>query len=507
MGIKIKMNDTPNSENQAGSVDELLSFDEAIKFLDTSKSTLYKLLSLEELRGVKVGRQTRFRRADLTAYLERGPVAIAVDPSAHGELEAELAFFKNAGSDDEEASSPQQDLSPETKIIALANSILEFAVQSNCSDIHFDPIGSTLRLRFRIDGALHVIRQIPMSLHDPLITRFKEVSHMNVSEKRLPQDGRFHLQSHGMSLDVRASLLPSSAGDSLVLRILDQSAATRSLDEIGMSEPCIALLRSSLNRPSGMIIATGPLGSGKTLLMYSCLSELNSPEVKIVTSEEPVEYELPGVIQFQSKPRLGLALVNGLRSALGQDPDIVFCSELRDRETAEVAFDAAVKGVLLLSTIFANDSLSALVRLADMGIEPYLISSGLNTVVSTRLIRRLCPHCKAPGDQEESRSLVARLAQRSVKGGYQTSRGALFYEPVGCPNCRGTGFLGRMGIYELLVCNPKLVGQLIKCSSQDEMLQLAIESGMQTLLMDGIRKAEEGETSIAEVLRVTDSRM
>ena len=492
---------------QTASVDELLSFDEAIKFLDTSKSTLYKLLSLEEIKGVKVGRQTRFRRGDLTAYLERGPVAVAVDPSAHGELDAELAFFKYAGSDDQEPSSPQQNLSPEAKIVELANSILEFAVQSNCSDVHFEPIGATLRLRFRIDGALHVIRQIPMSLHDSLITRLKEMSHMSVSEKKLPQDGRFHLQSHGMSFDVRASLLPSNLGDGLVLRILDQSAATKPLDELGMSDICLASLRSCLNRPSGMILATGPLGSGKTLLMYSCLSELNSPAVKIVTSEEPVEYQLPGVIQFQSKPRLGLALVNGLRSALRQDPDVVFCSELRDKETAEVALDAALKGVLLLSTIFANDALSALVRLADMGIEPYVISSGINALVSTRLIRTLCPDCKVIGDQEKCGSLAARQTQAYGKGGYQPNVEALFYEPVGCPNCRGTGFLGRMGIYELLVCNPKLVGQLIKCSSQDEMRHLAIESGMQTLLMDGIRKAEEGDTSITEVLRVTDNRI
>jgi len=501
----------PNSEFKPGSADELLSFDEAIKFLDTSKSTLYKLLSLEDIKGVKVGKQWRFRRSDLTAYLERSPVAMAVDPSAHGELDAELEFFSQEAqlirSDRTEVPSLPPGLSPESKIIELANCILELAVSSSCTDIHLEPVGSTLRLRFRIDGVLHVIRNIPMTLHDSLIARFKELSDMNVNEKRLPQDGRFHRKSNGMDLDVRVSLLPTNQGDSLVMRILDQGAAYKPLDELGMSEESLVMLRSCLDRPSGMILVTGPSGGGETLLMYSCLSELNTPGVKIVTTEDPVEYQVPGVIQFQARPRVGLALVNGLHCAFRQDPDIVMCSELRDRETAEVALNAALKGVLLLSGIFANDALGALARLAEMGIEPYIISSAIIAVVSTRLMRRLCPHCKAVGDQDKIRSLVARLVLTQTRGGYQPKVEAHYYEPVGCSKCRGTGFLGRVGIYELLTCNPKLVGQLIRCTSQDEMLRLAVESGMQSLVIDGIRLAMDGETSVGEVMRVTDTKI
>jgi len=501
----------PNSESHAGSAEELLSFDEAIKFLDTSKTTLYRLLSQDEIKGVKVGKQWRFRKADLTAYIERGPVAIAVDASALGELDSELRFFK----EELRTERPDEDLAPisvegqsaESKIVQLADGILRLAFKSNCSDIQFEPMGSVIRLRFRIDGLLHVIRQIPIRLHESLIARFKEMADMNLSEKRLPQDGRIQLQFDRTDFDIRVSTVPTAFGESAAMRILDRSAALRPLDQSGMSPANLVSLRACLDRPNGLILATGPSGSGKTLLVYSCLAELNSPGVKIVTAENLIEYQLPGTTQIQASDRIGLTLAAALRSAFRQDPDIVMCSELRDQETAKTALDAALKGVCLLSTMFANDVTSAIQRLTDMGIETYVISSALNAVVSTRWMRRLCQHCKAIANQEENRAVIANVTRHGRRAGYPVPDDAVLYEPVGCPKCRGTGFFGRISIFELLVCNPKLVGQLIQCPSQDEMLRLAIDSGMSTLLADGIRQVVSGETSIKEVLRVTDTKL
>ncbi len=459
------MSQESHSGLNSGAEDELFSFDEALNFLDTSKTTLYKLLSQDEIRGVKVGKQWRFRKADLVAYLERGPVALTVDPAAHGELDTELAFFEAeivALATEEEMSRTVLEVrSPETKIVALADHILEFALSSNCSDIHFEPMQSTTRLRFRIDGVLHTVRQMPSRLHDSLITRFKEMADMNPAEKRIPQDGRIRLHSSGKEYDIRVSMAPTPIGESAAMRILDRSAALQPLDQLGLSDEDLASLRSCINRPNGLTLAVGPAGSGKTLLIYSCLTELNSPGVKIATSEELVEYLIPGITQISTKPRLGLTLAAGLRSSLRLDPDVVMCSELLDQETAELALGAAMKGVGLLSTMFANDALKAIRRLSDMGIERYVIASALSAVVSTRLIRLLCPHCKESGDQEQIRSVVSHLTRLSTNG-FKLPEEAVFFEPIGCDKCRGTGFLGRSGIFELLVCTPSLVGQLIQ---------------------------------------------
>ena len=489
------------------SANDLLTIEEAIKFMDTSKSTLYRLLSQDEIKGVKVGKQWRFRKVDLIAYTERSPVAFAVDAKARKDIESELSFFdeelKTAGERQNTKLAAYEEQSSEEKIDALMNRILVLAIACGASDLHISPTKSSLRLRYRIDGVLQEIRRLPISLHDPLIALLKEMSEMNFMEKRLPQDGRISVQFNLRDYDLRVSLLPTIYGENAVIRILDQNSVRLGLEHLGMSEHQLQTVRGWILRRSGMIIATGPTGSGKTALLYSCLQEANSDERNALTVEDPVELQLADVTQVQVNRRAGLTYAAALRSFLRQDPDVILCSEMRDLETAEISIETALTGHLLLSALHTEDAPGAVLRLADIGIVRFLVASTLNGVIAVRLARKLCPHCKSIADQEESLELLAKVRKMTQRGGYVIPTGAVFYSPVGCEKCRHTGYKGRIGLFEVLNCNPLLVSKLYECASNEEMEQLAVQSGMHTLLADGMRKAAEGTTSIEEILRAT----
>lgn len=494
--------------SEAKSADELFSFDEAIKFLDTSKSTLYRLLSQDDIKGVKVGKQWRFRKGDLTAYLERGPVAVAVDGAARVDLEAELDFFTEAwltvGQQSEPALSPSSEQrTPEAKIVELADRIVFLAIVGSAGDIHLEPSASSLRLRYRIDGVLHDIRRLPMSLHESLLTRFKEMAEMNLSEKRVPQDGRISIQYRGKEYDLRMSVLPTLYGENAVIRILDRTSVLLGLEKLETRPDELDALRTWMHQSRGLILATGPTGAGKTTLLYSCLQEVNTAEKNVLTIEDPIEHRLADITQVQVNKRVGVTFAGVLRSFIRQDPDVILCGEIRDIETVEMMVEASLTGHLVLSVLHTEDTLSALLRLDDMGLARYLVTATLLGVVATRLARKLCAHCKTVSPLEEGRPVSDKLRRLTENGGYRIPQEAVFYSAAGCPRCHGTGYQGRMGLYEILNCTPPLVAQLYQCGSHEERTRLAVLAGVRTLLADGMQKAVEGETSIDEVLRAT----
>jgi excisionase family DNA binding protein len=449
-----------NEQNEATTSD-LLSFDEAIKFLDTSKSTLYRLLSQDEIRGVKVGKQWRFRKSDLTAYIERSPVAVSVDVSARADLETESEFFAGEILDAGEIPKSAESSSPEAKIVELADRILQSATIEGASDIHIEPGENSLRLRFRIDGVLHEIRRIPMNLHDSVTTRFKEMAEMNLIEKRLPQDGRFRIQNDEKEYELRMSILPTLYGESIVMRILDRNATLPGLDRLGIEAHQVDFIRACMNRPSGVVLVTGPTGSGKTTFLYSCLLEIDASGAKVLTVEDPIEMRFPDIVQVQVNARNGLTFAAAMRSIQRQDPDVILCGELRDRETVQLALQTAITGHVVLSALHADDCLGAISRFVDIGIERFLITSSLNAIVATRRSRKLCPHCKSVADAS---LLAAKVIPVAERGGYRGPKDAVFFVPKGCEHCRGTGFQGRINFYEVLPAIPNSLPDLFQPS-------------------------------------------
>jgi len=480
--------------------DSLLTLDEAVKFLDTSKSTFYRLLAQDDVKGVKVGKQWRFRKEDLLAYVNRSPVAAGVAPIARAELDAELTFFREAyveaeGGEPEEPEGADS----EARIGGLARYILKLAAAERASDVHIEAGPATLRVRFRIDGVLHDIRRLPMSLHESLVARLKSEADMLIAEKRLPQDGRFRMFESGTEYDVRVSLVPTAFGESLVLRLLDRSSVLIGLESLGASATELDLLRSRLRRYTGLIVVTGPSGSGKSTLHYASLQEVAMAEKKVLTAEDPIEYILPDITQIQMNRRHGVTFAAALRSMLRQDPDVLMCSEVRDKETAEIALQAALTGHLMLISLHADDTVGAVMRLAGMGIEAGTLGSAMNCVVATRLVRRLCPHCKQPAATE------ARAMLRAI--GHAVQEAATLMEPAGCAKCHGTGYRGRLGIYEILVATPRLIADLLSAESEAEAQAIADAAGRRSLLAIGLDRAAEGEVSVDDVLRATGNWM
>jgi len=332
---------------------------------------------------------------------------------------------------------------------------------------------------------------------------------MNLAEKSLPQDGRIRFRHDGKEYDLRTSVLPTTVtapiayGESIVMRNMAMTAVRQDLDLLGADGKQMDTVRHWLDRSGGMILATGPTGAGKTTLLYSCLHEIDTMKKKVFTIEEPVEYPIADVVQTQTNRRVGMTFAAALRSVLRHDPDVILCGEMRDLETAEHAIEAALTGHLLLSTLHTEDAPSALLRLVDMGIQRYLVSATVSGVVAQRLVRRLCPHCKTAAASEETAALLEKVRPLAEMGGYRIPDGAALYTAVGCDRCRRAGYQGRIGLFEILSCNPRLVEHLLKCHSNEEMTRLAVSLGMRTLLADGVSKAVEGETTLDEVLRAT----
>jgi len=382
-------------------------------------------------------------------------------------------------------------------VIKLVNKIFFQAVHSRASDIHVEPYENEARIRFRIDGVLHDVFTLPKQQIAALVSRLKIMANLNIAERRLPQDGQSRIKIAQNLVDIRVSVIPTLGGERVVLRLLDKGCGGLALNEIGFYPEVLNHFRNLIGIPHGIILLTGPTGSGKTTTLYAAINELNCEERNILTVEDPIEYQLPGVGQMQIKPKINLTFANCLRHILRQDPDVIMIGEIRDVETAEIAIQASLTGHLVLSTLHTNDSASAITRLIDMGIEPYLISSSVVAVMAQRLLRLICPECKkACTPEEEIASQWRENEKRSAIRGQ-------FYRGFGCENCLETGYLGRTGIFELLIIDDDIKDLIIKRSGSYIIKEAAVEKGMSTLREDGLQKALAGETTLEEVCRVT----
>ncbi len=382
----------------------------------------------------------------------------------------------------------------EAPIVRLVQRLFADALKARASDIHIEPSAAGLAVRYRIDGVLRPVAEHPHHLSGPLLSRLKVMGQMDIAERRKPQDGRISIQLDGREIDVRASILPSNHGETIVMRLLDRSANLISLTELGFDASDRAWFERIISRPNGIVLVTGPTGSGKTTTLYAALSELNRPDVKILTAEDPVEYHLSGVNQMQVSPKQGLTFARILRAMLRAAPNVILVGEIRDVETAEVAIQAALTGHLVFSTLHTNDAVGALTRLSDMGVQPFLVSAAVQGVVAQRLVRRLCSNCAEPYPAEPKELSALGLDPAVPQE---------FRRPRGCAVCEGVGFRGRIGLFELLELDGPLRDLVFERASEEDVARAAESSGrLRSLLTDGARKVSEGHTTVSEVLRV-----
>jgi len=398
--------------------------------------------------------------------------------------------------DSDEADGDLDSAAEDASIIRFVNQVLKDAIELRASDIHVEPFEDELRIRYRIDGVLQDT-SVPAQIKKyqaAIVSRVKILSHLNIAEKRLPQDGRIKLRLEGMEVDVRVSVIPMLHGEAVVMRLLRQDSSLRGLGELGMGEHEQRLFRNVLGLPHGIALVTGPTGSGKTSTLYTALGQINDSVRKIITIEDPIEYQLKGVNQIQVLEKAGLTFASGLRSVLRHDPDVILIGEIRDRETAQIAVQASLTGHLVFSTLHTNDAPSALTRLVDMGVEPYLVASSLEAVLAQRLVRVLCPHCKAVDTSAASDALKKRV---------DLLAGATLYRAVGCSECRNVGYHGRHAIFEMMDLSPKIREMILEECSAGQIREVAIKNGMRSLSDDGWRLVRQGMTTPDEVLRVT----
>lgn len=401
--------------------------------------------------------------------------------------------------EDDIAKQDLSELDQEASVVKFVNQIIWEAYKDRATDIHLEPQEMDLRIRYRVDGVLHQTPVPPQlkRFQASIISRIKVMGNMDIAEKRLPQDGRISLRIHGEEIDVRVSTMPTVYGESVSLRLLMRSSGMLGMDKLGLEERDAQILLKLINKPHGILLVTGPTGSGKSTSLYAWLHTINSVDLRILTIEDPIEYEMAGVNQIQVKPEIGLTFAVGLRHILRQDPDVIMVGEIRDKETAEIAIRAALTGHLVFSTLHTNDSAGAVTRLTDMGIEPFLIASSVEGLVAQRLVRRLCNHCKRPWNHDEK-------FLRSINFPMERLSEGTIMESVGCEECRGTGFRGRTGIYEILVVNDYIRPLVVSRASSSAIKQEAIRRGMRTLREDGWTKVLKGITTLEEVLRVTE---
>jgi general secretion pathway protein E len=417
----------------------------------------------------------------------------------------------------------------DAQIIRWVNSLFVEALKDRATDIHVQPDDNQVTVRFRVDGDLREVRTAPRRFLPAVVARIKVMASLNIAEKRLPQDGRIGFKMGGKNVDIRVSTIPigQDRGERVVMRILNKSSIQLDLTDLGFSPDRLELMYSQIAQPHGIVLVTGPTGSGKTTTLYACLNRINRPDLNILTAEDPIEYDLRGISQMQVSPKIGLTFAACLRAFLRQDPDVIMVGEIRDKETAEIAVQASLTGHLVLSTIHTNDAAGALPRLAEMGIESFHIASTLTTSLAQRLVRVLCPHCKEPRmtrEQDLARigldrmRAISRLSREKTKYGnsfYEGSpaeksirdladgRPVMTFKAVGCPRCQGVGFAGRTGIYELLLVTDVIRGLTLKSADSVTIRRAAMEEGMDSLRDDGVRKVLEGHTTIEEVLAAT----
>jgi type IV pilus assembly protein PilB len=435
--------------------------------------------------------------AEQLAFLLDREIVCAL--AAPGALRASLERYYGASAapEVERKTAPEESDADEAPIIRLATRMFQEALSMRASDIHLEPMGDRLRVRYRIDGMLRTMADHPPHLAAPLLSRLKVMGSMDISEKRKPQDGRIEFSVAEAAIDVRASILPSNHGETMVLRLLNRSASLLRLPELGFEPEDTRWFQRLITRPHGILLVTGPTGSGKTTTLYAALSELNRPDVKIITAEDPVEYHIPGINQIQVASRIGLSFARILKAMLRCAPNVILVGEIRDGEAAEVAIQAALTGHLVFSTLHTNDAPSAVTRLLDMGVQPFLVSSAVQGVIAQRLVRRLCDECAREVEPTPAELAFLGLDAERVAG--RTFRAAR-----GCRACDGQGYRGRVGLFELFELDSDLRDAIFRGASLEELRGLALARGrLQPLVVDGVRKVLAGKTSVAEVLRVT----
>jgi type IV pilus assembly protein PilB len=449
---------------------------------------------------------------DLTFSLNKDIKVAVTDPdfidglltSTYGEEDASiddlLAEIKGShigeGSGEDLKASELESMANETPIIRFVNLVMQQAIRDKASDVHFEPFEDQFRIRYRIDGALYEMAPPPKSLSVPVISRIKVLSNLNIAERRVPQDGRIKMTIAGRPVDLRVSTLPTQFGESVVLRVLDKSVVNLDLANLSMPDDIMASIRSMVNLPNGIFIVTGPTGSGKTTTLYSALREVNTVDIKILTAEDPVEYEIDGIMQVAVNHQVGLDFAKCLRSFLRQDPDKIMVGEIRDLETAQIAVQASLTGHVVLATLHTNDAPGAITRMIDMGLEPFLISASLEGVLGQRLVRRICRTCKT--SYEPDHELVEVLGVDPLEIADKQ-----FYFGKGCPECSQTGYRGRQGLFELMALTDSLRDLITRRSPTLVLKQKAVEQGMRTLRDDGMRAIFDGLTTIEEVLKYT----
>ncbi|MDP3729900.1 MAG: ATPase, T2SS/T4P/T4SS family [Candidatus Omnitrophota bacterium] len=408
---------------------------------------------------------------------------------------ADINMIEEKSGQDFDGQSQLADMTQDAPVVKITNLILAEAVHYRSSDILIEPMENEVRVRYRVDGVLQDAKRPPKTLHNAIISRLKVMSSLDIAERRLPQDGRFKVRLQGREVDFRISVLPSSRGEKVALRILDKSQATLDLEKLGFDKKSLEEIRKGAMKPHGMILICGPTGCGKTTTLYSILDYVNSPEDNVITVEDPVEYVIDGINQVTARPAIGLTFAGALRSILRQDPDIIMIGEIRDFETVDIAIKAALTGHLVLSTLHTTTAPGSVTRLINMGVEPFLITSSIILIGAQRLVRKICPNCK------ESYELDAKIAESyGVKTG---GKKAVLYRGKGCEVCRKTGYKGRVALIEVLALSPKIKTLILKSAQENEILETARQEGMKTLRENGIALALEGVTTLDEVVRVT----
>jgi type IV pilus assembly protein PilB len=500
---------TEGTTTPAVESEDLLTLTEAVEFLGTSKPTMYRWLERGEVKGLKVGKQWRFRKSDLVAYMERGPVALAAAPAE--ELEAEIGFF---GGELERAGVAPVTLEDEAavgeeRIDLLARQMITLAVKAGSTDIHLEPVRhegeAYLLLRIRIDGRLHEIRRMPLGLHEALVMYLKRASQMDLNERRLPQDGRRILvpfQEH--ELELRVASLPTLFGEGVVMRILARSiSAVLGLDKLGLFPEDLERIHGLLQQPNGLILAAGPVGSGRTAFLYSGLQSIAGSERRSYVVDEYIEHRLPHVTPIRVEGRGGMTMPVALRALNWNDPDVVLVGSNADRETAPILQSMALTGHLVLAQGHAYNAAEALRRLVDLGIDPHSLSATVVGVVSMRLVRRICSFCKETRDTAWSDPMLEHWRILAGEGGYEVPDDASLYRGRGCEKCRNSGYKGRTGLYEILIVNEALSAAMARRASVEELAEVGVANGMRTLVADGVRKMVDGQTTLDEVRRVT----
>ncbi len=495
--------------------------EEVIRQIPAQMAKAYRVVPLEYDEDsnhlvVAIGSADNFQATDdLTTLMGYSVTARIADPDAlnnalmkYYDIESEsIGELINQISSDEQMATLEdrgesidldtiKEMSQANPVKRLVNMVLLEAIRNRASDIHFEPFEDEFKMRYRIDGLLYEMLPPPKSIAMAISSRIKVMSNLDIAERRLPQDGRIELVVNGAPVDLRVSVLPTVYGESVVMRVLDRSNVSLDLERLGMREDDLRIFRQLISRPNGICIVTGPTGSGKTTTLYSALNELNDPEVKILTSEDPVEYDIDGLVQAQINPEIGLTFARCLRHFLRQDPDIILVGEIRDLETAQIAVQASLTGHLVFSTLHTNDAPSAIARLLDLGLEPFLATATIEGVVGQRLVRSICPRCKEEYEPTEDMLLELDLTPEQVSG-------RKFYRGKGCDHCRGTGYSGREAIFEIMALDDVIRDLIQKRSSTQAIRQAARKAGMRTLRESGLLAIYDGTTTIEEVVSQT----